>query len=232
MEQDRDRLLPYLAALDGHPVSPGVLGLTGEACSIGRATDCTIRVVRDGVSRRHALVECTNGIFYITDQHSSWGTYVNGQRLTPHEPYRLTSEALIGLGSPRALLRFRDPDSTSQPEELANGLSRVLEHDSARQRFHLHGRVLDLPFLAYRLLVYLHTHQGVICRASSCIHAVWEIDEPSADELTDRLYRLMSELRLALEEHQAALEPHRRVSIESQRRRGYILVVPGVTQTG
>ena len=56
---------------------------------------------------------------------------------------------------------------------------------------------------------------------------MWEIDKHSADEIADRLYRLMSELCLARDTHQAYIERPRWGVIESNRRHGYALVIPG-----
>jgi pSer/pThr/pTyr-binding forkhead associated (FHA) protein len=226
MKSDFTDVCPYLAALDGYPVQPAIYVFAGEQCLIGRAVGSTVCVQRDGVSRRHAVVFRHEEAYHITDQQSSWGTYVNGERLTPLEPYRLPPNAQIGLGSPTAILRFCDPDPTRPPPETAGGATPVLVHDDAHQCFILHGQPLELPFLAYQLLVYLYHNQGTICRATRCIRAVWDIDEYGADEIIDRLYRLMSELRLALDDHQAQVEPARRMSIENHRRRGYRLVLP------
>ncbi len=41
------------------------------------------------VSRRHARLEWRHGGLYIVDLDSTNGTWVNGRRLTPHEPKRL-----------------------------------------------------------------------------------------------------------------------------------------------
>lgn len=226
MDEGSSSLLPYLTAVDDHPVQPPTYSLNSRPCSIGRAAGNCIRVERDGVSRQHAVIFHQQDAYHISDRHSSWGTYLNGNRLTPDEPYRLTSNALIGLGSPTAILRFSDPDPTRPPPELADAAGAVLVHEAARQRFRLHGQVLDLPFLAYQLLSYLYEHRGTLCRPHSCIQAVWEIDEHSADELLNRLYRLVSELRTTLDERQLLLAEDQRVRIENHRRRGYLLIVP------
>ncbi len=226
MGNDLTEIHPHLEALGGYSVQPTLYVLTREQCLIGRGASNTIQVERDGVSRQHAMIARQDDAFQIIDLRSSWGTYVNGERIAPLEPYHLPADALIGLGSPKPLLRFYDPDPTRPPPDLADAREPILKHDAARQCFVLHGRVLELPFLAYQLLAYLYQNYGAICRASSCIHAVWEIDKTNADELADRLYRLMSELRLALEAHQTQIDLSRRVHIESHRRRGYTLVVP------
>lgn len=225
-------MYPSLTALDAQTVQPTVYVLDREPCLLGRGEGCAVRIQRSGVSRQHALIVSRDGAFHIIDQRSSWGTYVNGERIAPMERYRLSNNALIGLGSPKPILRFCDPDPTRPPLDLEEVPESILVHDSARQRFVLHGQPLELPFLAYRLLKYLSAYVGGICPANSCIQAVWEIDELSADELANRLYRLINELRAALEAHQQQIDPLRRVHVESHRRRGYSLVIPDESARG
>ena len=37
------------------------------------------------ISRKHCIVTNNNGTYYLTDEGSANGTFVNGIRLTPHE---------------------------------------------------------------------------------------------------------------------------------------------------
>lgn len=48
---------------------------------IGRATDATIRIEDDGVSRRHAKIVQQDGEVWVEDMKSANGTLVNGQRI-------------------------------------------------------------------------------------------------------------------------------------------------------
>src|SRR5580704_5826208 len=48
---------------------------------IGRATDATIRIEDDGVSRRHAKIVQQDGEVWVEDMKSANGTLVNGQRV-------------------------------------------------------------------------------------------------------------------------------------------------------
>lgn len=52
-----------------------------------------------GVSRRHATIElCTPGVVLV-DRHSSNGTWLNGHRLHPGEPYLLPDQAQVRFGN-------------------------------------------------------------------------------------------------------------------------------------
>jgi diguanylate cyclase (GGDEF)-like protein len=48
---------------------------------IGRATDATIRLEDDGLSRRHAKIVQADGEVWVEDMNSANGTLVNGQRI-------------------------------------------------------------------------------------------------------------------------------------------------------
>jgi pSer/pThr/pTyr-binding forkhead associated (FHA) protein len=49
--------------------------------TIGRHSTCDLRLADKGVSRRHAVIRSGQGRFFVQDQESAIGTYVNGQRV-------------------------------------------------------------------------------------------------------------------------------------------------------
>jgi diguanylate cyclase (GGDEF)-like protein len=55
--------------------------LTDRKLIIGRGDDCEIRLVDHSVSRRHALIEQSDDGYYVTDQNSTNGTFVNDKQL-------------------------------------------------------------------------------------------------------------------------------------------------------
>lgn len=52
-----------------------------------------------GVSRRHALIWCDHGTFFVKDLDSTNGTYLNGRRLRPREQHLLVSGDVLRLGA-------------------------------------------------------------------------------------------------------------------------------------
>lgn len=76
--------------------------------TIGRDPASTIRFAEDvrGVSRSHCVIQRQGKNVTITDQNSSCGTFVNGQRLAPHQPMNLASGSVISLGSNKILLNI------------------------------------------------------------------------------------------------------------------------------
>jgi len=53
-----------------------------ESISIGSGPACNIRVPDPAVSRVHALIRYAHGQWFLQDQRSRSGTYVNGQKVT------------------------------------------------------------------------------------------------------------------------------------------------------
>jgi CheY-like chemotaxis protein len=62
--------------------------------------------LRMGVSRQHAAVRAEADRLLLIDLHSTNGTYVNGQRLQPEQPYRLRHGDEIHLGHVRVDIRL------------------------------------------------------------------------------------------------------------------------------
>lgn len=92
---------------------------------IGRDPSCAIRVRagRNDVSRRHVTIR-RDGEQFLIEDHSLFGTFVNGQAL--REITALVSGDQIGLAGPRELLRFVDLDSAQSGPELTEREIEVL----------------------------------------------------------------------------------------------------------
>lgn len=62
-----------------------------------------------GVSRRHAVMQTNTNLVFITDVGSANGTFINGQRLTPDQPYTLKSGDELRLGHLVMQIYYRKP---------------------------------------------------------------------------------------------------------------------------
>jgi len=73
---------------------------------IGR-TEGNLIIPDQNISRKHAQLDydSTQRAYLITDLNSSNGTFLNRQRLAPHQPVPLANGAVIGLG-PNVTIRF------------------------------------------------------------------------------------------------------------------------------
>lgn len=67
------------------------LKLEGQVWTAGRDSDAEIQLHNPKISRKHFELNRNQDGYFITDLGSSNGTYLNGQRLAPHEPTRLSS---------------------------------------------------------------------------------------------------------------------------------------------
>lgn len=88
---------------------------TGECLEITRnnaiigsgiGADCQI-TGNKAISRTHATISIQNGTFFITDNHSSNGTWVNERRLIPDKTEELHTETLIKLANEEFVFRTR-----------------------------------------------------------------------------------------------------------------------------
>jgi hypothetical protein len=69
--------------------------LTQADTMIGRSTSCEVQIYDPKVSRKHFLIRYGNGAFFLQDQDSSRGTYINGERVMAQ---RLNDGDRIDLG--------------------------------------------------------------------------------------------------------------------------------------
>ena len=64
--------------------------------AIGRGTGCDIQLADTGVSRRHAVLSCESGVYYIEDAGSRAGTFLMGAPVTGKTPLGVDMEVKIG----------------------------------------------------------------------------------------------------------------------------------------
>jgi len=90
-----------LEVLEG-PLAGRRYNIEGNLVVIGRKESCDIYLPDESISRRHALITRIGRQFYLKDQASTNGTYINGSRVEQKE---LRPGDIIKVG--RILLRFR-----------------------------------------------------------------------------------------------------------------------------
>jgi pSer/pThr/pTyr-binding forkhead associated (FHA) protein len=77
-----------------------VIGRSDEALNYIPDIDLALYDSREkGVSRRHAALVNYEGVAHIIDLSSANGTYLNGKRLSPDQPYLLANFNEIRLGT-------------------------------------------------------------------------------------------------------------------------------------
>jgi len=74
-----------------------IFEMTGAEATIGRDPGNTFALVDDGTSsRRHAKLSQENGTYFVMDEGSSNGTFVNGMKITGKHPIHSGDEIQIG----------------------------------------------------------------------------------------------------------------------------------------
>jgi PAS domain S-box-containing protein len=105
--------------------TPGTLGrifkLSGPEALLGRAQDAEVRLVDDGISRRHArILRAADGGFELQDLDSTNGTYHNGLRV--HGTVRLDEGDKVQLGG-HCRVRFSWKQTEEGDEDLREALA-------------------------------------------------------------------------------------------------------------
>jgi len=116
----RHRAAPaYLVRLkgDGQPVTAPPIPLTGSEMTFGTDPTQATHVLDDpSVSPLHArLKKERNGSFYLLDQNSTAGTWVNYESLTDKPPRRLQHGDIIHLGQLSYRFMLRKPPEKPKP---------------------------------------------------------------------------------------------------------------------
>jgi pSer/pThr/pTyr-binding forkhead associated (FHA) protein len=82
----------------GGPLLGLGFALTGASITIGRDPASVIRVDDLSVSRRHALLTNHGGQWFVSDLHSSRGTWRNGERLPPGQDVPIAEGDRLQVG--------------------------------------------------------------------------------------------------------------------------------------
>lgn len=90
----------------GSPAPKGSIPVMALPFVIGR-TEGALVIQNPNISRRHAQITYDEAqrVYFITDLHSSNGTFINSKRIAPGQPANLSDGVVIGLG-PTITVRF------------------------------------------------------------------------------------------------------------------------------
>ncbi len=179
--------------------------LDKDRLTIGRGPDCDIILPDRVVSRRHACIERRDGEYFILDDDSKNGTFVNGKSVT--EPRRLIDGDEIQIAL-RFRLTFVDAGATaplSMDEPISVPQTEVrpgLHLDNTRRTVSVSGNVLEPPLSVaqYRLLHALVQARGAVVTRDEIVHVVWPeahgegVSEQAIDALVRRLRERLAEV--------------------------------------
>ncbi len=171
-----------------------ILSDTVQEITLGRSPDCIISIPVRWISRFHAILRRQGGQFYVEDNGSKNGVFVNGQRVIKPRP--LSDGDVIQL-APGLELVYVDSEATAPlPGQKGMGLY----VDQAERQVYVHGQLLT-PALSnqqYQLLAMLAERPGKVYSRAEVIEAAWpgESAEGVSDDAIDALVRRLRQ-RLA-----------------------------------
>lgn len=174
-------------------IQPRNILLNDPIYTIGRSDTCDV-VIDDThnrlVSRLHARIEARGPRYWLHDEQSANGTFINGQRLL--DPHLLSDQDAIGLGMPSPLFRYEDADYTRINETR-------LQFNERLARFTLDTIPLELTPGQFRLLQLLFLNLDIICSRAQCYEAMRGIPYDHTRD-TNALDRAISKLRTRLQD--------------------------------
>lgn len=106
----------YLEFLGG-PEDGRVVHLSGERVTVGRREDNDIQIFSDtALSRRHAFIYRKDNQFWIEDRKSSFGTWVDGERVPVETAAPMRDGSLIRLARTTMLFHLGEPEEVELRE--------------------------------------------------------------------------------------------------------------------
>lgn len=207
----------FLIVEKGEPYHSGeALPLVGGKVWLGRTSqeyqpDLSFR--SPYISRRHATIECKEGVFFLTDLPGSrHGTWLNGEQLAPGVAREIRDRDRIGLAREEVVLTFATavpmgsetwdyPETQAgQPVVQEPGVPVILNRE--RREVALDGRPRSLSGKLYDFLCLLYENRGRAVGDRDIMAAVWQERGLGSDgrplvtdeELTTLVYRLRRRL--------------------------------------
>lgn len=176
--------------------------------TIGRAVENDIVITSRRVSREHARVLRDGQRVVLSDQTSTNGTFLNGERVLA--PVALRDGDCVSIGDVE--LTFCDPESTFLETPFPE-----LEVDVSAGVVRVDRRVVQLSPKEFDLLAYLYARCGQVCSKDEIANAIWpEYQDGVYDYQIENLVR---RLRSRIE-----IEPASPQLLLTIRGRGYKLV--------
>lgn len=191
MKTKNNHNLPFIIA-QGGPLD-GQRWVLKSQLIIGRDSSCDIPIPDRQVSRKHAMISCTEEGVLLEDLSSKNGTFCNSHKIEPSCLLSEGDEIQVALSQ---IFFFLSSDATLPLEDLPFGINteRCLKLDSASHQVWILGKELEpaLSFAQFCLLQQLYLKSGEVVSRPEMISAVWGsetefITEQALDALIRRL---------------------------------------------
>jgi hypothetical protein len=103
---------------------PKIISLNKPKVIIGSQETCEIVLQHSDVSRKHLTISFENDAYFVTDQGSTNGSYINEERLVPGRKFEFTSFFPVRLGTNVLVTLLTDEDANDL------GFNESANHDS------------------------------------------------------------------------------------------------------
>ena len=198
----------FLLIEKGEPYQPGeAIPLTDGTLLLGRRWADHLPDIpfnSSHVSRRHARINCVQGLCSITDLPSSrHGTFVNGRKLVKEVPCKLGNGDRVELAKGAVVLIFCSGEvlgeTADYPSEEPN---QELRLDQDRREVIADGRALRLSGKLYELFLLLWSSSGRVVDHNTIRKTIWPeraldhrgVPLVGEEEITALVYRLRGQL--------------------------------------
>lgn len=173
----------YKLSISGNSGPTSSLSLVeGRRYMCGKGSESDLMVVNDSVSRTHAEIESQNGDVFISDQHSTNGTWINGERLVEPRTKLAVSDSIV-LGTAVIILTEEVPSHVAELKHeepvAATPKADVIDDDSygtstEHQEFiqEVHRKTLDFLDLHKRSILHKMSDTDLRLEASKAAEQV------------------------------------------------------------
>jgi len=180
----------------------------GQGVSVfGKSPTVDVNVDSPFISRRHFQIRCQDDVFFITDLDSTNGTFLNGERLTSQQEWRLQDQDLIGMAGDQVVFRFLDPVKTMTIDSsslipAAPRANTELVVDSGSRDVTVRGEKLAPPLSKkeFDVLELLYLGRGNAVSRDEIAKAGWP-ERSEADVTPEEIDQYIRRLRLRIEEN-------------------------------
>lgn len=161
--------------LDAHGAKIGHFSLSGRI-TVGRATDNSITIAHEVVSRHHLEIKPEAGAWWVYNLNSTNGTYIDGRLIPQREQLHFPALIGIGIGGFYLKIQRQQADSTVvyiQPPHPTSAPQRNLSQADIEKRL---LAAKDTPDMGdYTLMARRVIHQERIKQAKSYKKVIWSL---------------------------------------------------------
>ncbi len=98
------------------PPKGEAIGVDADEALVGREASCNVVVLHPSVSRRHALIKRKQDVFFVVDQGSANGTFVDSKRIVDGV---LKNGSVLRFGSVPFKIEIRDDLGPQSEDDMA-----------------------------------------------------------------------------------------------------------------